>query len=1031
MKIQLEYINESSDKFWGIETQGNTFTVTYGRNGTAGQTQTKSFEDEARCLREAEKLVAEKIKKGYSENGEVSVIQSKPKTAKVSDLQAVLDEYSELVNTSNVAGLLPFLQNRSKGHIEGLKKHIRKAKTYWLTYVELSADRKAMTSRWGTRGTEQQKEIIVLSAIALFNGKEITPWDEVTGYLSQLENQNVFDIIAWAKPSWINTFLLDRINKNEWISVPYENLRLLEQHGIIAYEPELFVKLLARFQGWNRAVNPKGNDYVAYLVSDETAIKRDIPELFNYETVLHNQTYENPETKEYNGMVLWELVFNRLLNENKLDRQWFIENCILVQTKEWNIGLRSFFRKRLGDIKPLPGELVHFQSSIFSCLHSPLNAVANFGIDLIKNIQQEKDFDYTDFFEWVEPVMMRIDCKGGIKTLLGIFDKTIKTNPEYSQKMSYLTADVFVIPDLTLQERAFKTLEKVFDLQDSDLIDKLETYLPQMQGNVMVNILALLKKEHTGIDETEPIEQYEFVLAKRKLLFEKNRVLPFKDWNEILFQFGKFISSSDVIEGEKLVNAFITQRDLFPPDAAEQLQPYSKQLQNSYFSANDKNVIAGTLVLIIENRGGLYEQTGWMVRESKVVGVVKEVLAEVQKKIHAGSALPLLSYPSHSPHWVAPLVLVERLLEYEKTGWDIDQLDLTIAISRMPREDTEQALKLCGKLDDQTAKLIRFALGKSDKIDLKQDTFFKKIFKGLKSDDTFNHALWAVTARTFNPSGNFPEFEGTSLESIPNVIAEFVPEARVETRKNEYKNYQTQETEYFVYRELTVDIPKSNGNVPRNLLYSLDIYERKKDQYIYNFLTYGDVLYWHSLMPQNEQALATMLLRFSCKNPDEGSDELNAFLYVCARREFAFTETSTLVFACSMFNKNLKTRSYATEILIYLIENKRINVKALGKTSGYLISESYGPLPRFVDSLTGARDVSPRHNSAILILLESLLLNFEGKEKLPVGFKKMLEFYLDLLMKTKTKPDESLIAKMAQWKDYAAIKSVLKQIQST
>jgi predicted DNA-binding WGR domain protein len=1030
MKVHLEYINESSDKFWEIETQGSTFTVNYGRNGTAGQSQTKSFEDEARCLKEAEKLVAEKIRKGYSENGEVITKESKPKTAKVSDLQAVLDEYSELVNTSNVAGLLPFLQNRSKGHTEGLKKHIRKAKTYWLTYVELSEDRKAMTSRWGTRGTEEQKEIIVLSAIALFNGKEITPWDEVTGYLSQLENQNVFDVIAWAKPSWINAFLLDRINKNEWISVPYENLRLLEQHGIIAYEPELFVKLLARFQGWNRAVNPKGGDYVAYLVSDETAIKRDIPELFNYETVLHNQTYENPETKEYNGMVLWELVFNRLLNEHKLNRQWFIENCILVQTKEWNIGLRSFFRKRLGDIKPLPGELVHFQSSIFSCLHSPLNAVVNFGIDLIKNIQLEKDFDYTDFFEWVEPVMMRIDCKGGIKTLLGMFDKTIKINPQYSQKISYLTADVFVIPDLTLQERAFKTLEKVFDLQDSDLTDKLAAYLPQMQGNVLVSVSELLQAEHE-IDHTEPIEHYEHVLTKRRLLFEENRVQPFKDWNEILFQFGKFISSFDVLEGEKLLNAFITQRDLFPVDAAEQLQPYSKQLQNSYYSANDKNVIAGTLVLIIENQGGLYKQTGWMVPESRVMRVINEILAEVQKKIRVGSAMSLLSYPSHAPHWVAPLVLVERLLEYETAGWSVDTLDLTIAISRMPRENTELALKLCDKLDDQTAKLMRYALGGSDKIDLKQDTFLKKIFSGSKPDNTSNHALWAVAARTFNTSGDFPEFSGTTLEGIPNVASEFVPKASVETRKNEYKNYQTEQTEHYVYRELMVDLPQSSWTVPRNLLYSLDVFERKSDQYIYNFLTYGDVIYWHSIMPQNDQALATMLLRFSCKNPDGGSDELNAFLYVCSQREFTFTETSLLVFACSMFNKNLKTRSYATEILIYLIENRRMNVKALGETSGYLISESYGPLQRYVDSLTGARDVSPRHNSAILILLDALLLNFEGKEKLPVGFKKLLEFYLDVLMKTKTKPSESLLAKMVQWNDYPAIKSVLKQIKST
>lgn len=46
-------------------------TVSYGRIGTAGQSQsqsqTKTFADEFRAAREAQKLIAEKLKKGYTE----------------------------------------------------------------------------------------------------------------------------------------------------------------------------------------------------------------------------------------------------------------------------------------------------------------------------------------------------------------------------------------------------------------------------------------------------------------------------------------------------------------------------------------------------------------------------------------------------------------------------------------------------------------------------------------------------------------------------------------------------------------------------------------------------------------------------------------------------------------------------------------------------------------------------------------------------------------------------------------------------
>src|SRR5262245_44220043 len=55
----------TSNKFWTIELDGSSHTVTFGRIGTAGQTQTKEFADDATARKAFEKLVAEKLKKGY------------------------------------------------------------------------------------------------------------------------------------------------------------------------------------------------------------------------------------------------------------------------------------------------------------------------------------------------------------------------------------------------------------------------------------------------------------------------------------------------------------------------------------------------------------------------------------------------------------------------------------------------------------------------------------------------------------------------------------------------------------------------------------------------------------------------------------------------------------------------------------------------------------------------------------------------------------------------------------------------------
>jgi len=67
MQKHLTFQDEKSSKFWKIETCGKSFTVTFGKIGTNGQTQTKEFESEEKCAKEAEKLIAEKLKKGYLE----------------------------------------------------------------------------------------------------------------------------------------------------------------------------------------------------------------------------------------------------------------------------------------------------------------------------------------------------------------------------------------------------------------------------------------------------------------------------------------------------------------------------------------------------------------------------------------------------------------------------------------------------------------------------------------------------------------------------------------------------------------------------------------------------------------------------------------------------------------------------------------------------------------------------------------------------------------------------------------------------
>lgn len=68
MEKSLVCITAYSNKFWKIKAQGNFFIVSYGRIGTRGSINTKEFPSETLCLKEANRLIESKLKKGYRES---------------------------------------------------------------------------------------------------------------------------------------------------------------------------------------------------------------------------------------------------------------------------------------------------------------------------------------------------------------------------------------------------------------------------------------------------------------------------------------------------------------------------------------------------------------------------------------------------------------------------------------------------------------------------------------------------------------------------------------------------------------------------------------------------------------------------------------------------------------------------------------------------------------------------------------------------------------------------------------------------
>jgi DNA ligase-1 len=63
----FEFVEGKSNKFWEISIDGGNVTVRYGRIGSSGTTKTKEFDDTDAADTHAEKLIAQKTGKGYTE----------------------------------------------------------------------------------------------------------------------------------------------------------------------------------------------------------------------------------------------------------------------------------------------------------------------------------------------------------------------------------------------------------------------------------------------------------------------------------------------------------------------------------------------------------------------------------------------------------------------------------------------------------------------------------------------------------------------------------------------------------------------------------------------------------------------------------------------------------------------------------------------------------------------------------------------------------------------------------------------------
>lgn len=1027
----LKFIDGTSDKFWEIQTDGLTHVVTYGRNGTAGQSKSKSFSTEEACLKDAEKLITEKQKKGYSEDGTVvekkDAVPAKKSATSISK-EEVLLKLKDLIRSGQVADIIPFLEAHGKGHMLLIKKEIRAAKRYWVDYTDLSKDpefRKKVRGSWGMRGSDLQQRMVKLLALATFNASDVGNWNLVVDVVREVEKAEVCAILDYAKPEWLTSYLLQRVQLNTWESVSYPKLRLAEQKGYIQFEPELFAQAVGSYRHISK------EEEIAELLADEVWVTRDVPLLFDYETDINNISYHYDYKTQVHELT-WNKLFDALLQAGKIDKLYILEQALALQTKNWNNNLKSYFRKLIERIGLEEAQIIQKQDLFFPLLHAEQSAVVNFVVDSLKHYCVHPEFQVASFLTWTEGLFMRNDIKTSLKTLLIQFDKLMKMYPDLQEQMILQIADVYLLTDLSLQERATKLILKYPLASKEQLSEKLQLYSSQMLGGTAAALKPLLmpasysEEAILEVLQVTPSEKYQLQVPTVAKL-QQALVYP-STWHELLFKIGEVLGTYDVLQIEVLMNSFVVQKSIFPADFQEQLAPYIDQIGKIYIYSNCFDGLFKMLYSLRFSPNHIDKISENSGTSSKWGTLVAEQVQLLQRHFAQDIALPLLSLPTHAPFWIAPQILVERILAYQEQAVTVDLLDLSIALSRTVREELAGVEALTEQIaDPQVKAVVCYALGFTDTLAVEEKkSWFSSLLAKKDNQQEEWLGLWANVARTHAPDASFPALE--SLKDLPFAMEPFRQALKLTpTYAKDYNHRIGKSETVYDGEKLAYDLPSFKKG-PSTFIYHKDIYHRGKDAYYLCHVSEYDIPYYQSLMPQNTESLSLFLTIALFAKSDLGEKGAKKYLEGMLYDFFVFEQQAVVFLATALFSNEKEVRAMAAEVLIQSIASQRLPAAALGKCVGILLSPAYGPVGRLDDVLGQCRDISSLHQQAFIQFIDQLLLNFTIGEKLPTSFKKIMEYYYDLVLKEQYSISSEVQVVLGNLMVFKPLQAILKKL---
>ena len=643
--------------------------------------------------------------------------------------------------------------------------------------------------------------------------------------------------------------------------------------------------------------------------------------------------------------------------------------------------------------KPTTEELLPSQQTLFALLSSDKTSVINFAMKLIKQMADEKFFDFQAFADnfalcFATPKIAKTQLIG-LNILEKYYKKQAPTNPDYREQLAVL----FTVPDVKLQEKVANLLTTYFN--HKGLPEVIAPYSDHLKGKAQDLLVTLSPSENSENSENSHSSQNAYAACTSQPQKTARTLTPIScplTPEKLLFLLGDCLRERTAATIDLFFEGLVQLQDQLPENFKEQLAPYIAQVNGMYYT----NVQLAALQLLlagwVENRP-LESPEDWKKMNTQVrrlntneeepfkqacvlhnVWYLRDEIPYLLYKVKAtldklktGSKLPFLSTPTHAPFYIDAETLADRLLAYQTAGKEVDLDDLVVACNRLLLSTiTPKAHEKVRSLSGQYASALGYLFGLSDVVTPTEELL----------------PLWTQITRLKHPDKVFTEFEATAAKDYLSAVKPFFLSYEIDS-----------ELKWFYLEKKYINSPYND--------YQRGTFEKEEDRLPYNYYNAGafqifDVDTLRYTISLNPQYVDVLLGKYTPPwvgvSDAETYRNLQVPLQLLLEYDLPVHHGGWIFVGMALLHDKKETRDLAAEYILRAISRDE-DLSYLQHFIADILAQKLTPINRFVEFLDmPIRD--PKIKAFQKAVVEAYLPLAEKQEKKPTNHKKLANWLI-------------------------------------